>query len=218
MTEYISDHEHRRPAGGAGWSPRQDRDVEGDHLLMMHLLYVKGSGGRGAPGYRNGYASLDSLREVSGLPAWRVWELVDDLQELGLASCIWDSRASRAPAAPSSASAPGSASGDLRFLRCTQIGLTEAGHSYPPLREYHRLRTQRRWETSGLAPGRTRQRQTHPRRRYLASKTLQWKHRPSRAYHVYRPQAQAARRLGYLAVALGAVVLTLAIYVILALT
>lgn len=180
---------------------------------MMHLLYVKGS--KDTTASRGNYASLDSLREVSGLPAWRVWELVDDLQELGLVSCIWDSRSLRSPAP---ASAAGGASGDLRFLRCTQAGLTEAGRSYPPLLEYHRLRTQRRWETSGLATGRTRQRQAQPRRRYLESKTAQWKHRPAQAYHVYRPQAQAARRLVYLACALCTGILAVVIYLMLALT
>lgn len=207
MTESISDQGYRRPERGAGWSAETGRGaaVDGDHLLLMHLLYVRGSD-------RDGYASLDSLREVSGLPAWRVWELVDDLQDLGLVSCIWDSRVLRAP---SPASTSRETSGDLRFLRCTQAGLTEAGRSYPPLLEYHRLRTQRRWETAGLATGRTRQRQARPRRQYLASKTARWKHRPSRGYHVYRPQAQAARRLAYLACGLCAVILALAIYLIL---
>lgn len=217
MTEYISDHGYQRPGRGAGWSAKPDRSasVAGDHLLIMHLLHVRGSGKAGGEGSRKGHASLDSLRELSGLPAWRVWELVDDLQELGLVSCIWDSRTLRTP---SPASLSGGASGDLRFLRCTQAGLTETGHSYPPLLEYQRLRTQRRWESSGLAPGRTRQRQAQPRRRYLASKAAQWKRQPSRAYHLYRPQAQAARRLAYLACAFCAVILAAGIYLALALT
>lgn len=185
---------------------------------MMHLLYVRGSGARGAANSRSGYTSLDSLREVSGLPAWRVWELVDALQELGLVSCIWDSRARSSPSVPSPGSSAGGASGDLRFLRCTQAGLTEAGRSYPPLQEYHRLRAQRRWETSGLATGRSRQSPAYIRRQYLASKTAQWRHRPSQPYQIYRPQAQAARRLAYLAAVLGAGLLLLAIYLLLALT
>lgn len=177
----------------------------------MHLLYVRtpAKGGSGAES-REGYASLDSLREISGLPAWRVWELIDDLQELDLVSCIWDSRALRSP---SSTGVSGETSGDLRFLRCTQAGLTDEGRSHPPLLEYHRLREQRRWEAAGLTTGRTRQRRAQPRRRYPGS-SPPWTHRTSRGYHLYRPQVQAARRLAYLACVLVLLILLVLVIVL----
>lgn len=207
MTEYISDHGYRRP-GRAGRSAETNRGgapVDGDHLLIMHLLYVRtpNRGGSEAES-RNGYASLDSLREISRLPAWRVWELIEDLQELDLVDCIWDSRAARAPAPAGTGS--GETSGDLRFLRCTQAGLTAEGRSYPPLLEYHRLREQRRREAMSPATGRTRQRQTQPRRRYPVGRP-QWTRQPSRGYQVYRPRVQAARRLAYLVCALCVLIL-----------
>ena len=182
---------------------------------MMHLLYVRTTEKNGAAGtvFREGYASLDSLREVSGLPAWRVWELIEDLQELDLVSCIWDSRALRAP---SSTRAARETAGDLRFLRGTQAALTGEGRSYPPLLEYHRLREQRHWERPGLATGRTRQlqTQTRPRERRQTGRRLEQARQPSRGYHVYRPREQAARRLAYLACAFVLLILVAVVTVL----
>lgn len=138
MAEHAFDHE-QSPQGGNGESPEPagNASLSRDHLQMMSLIYTR-TAERGRPGTREGYASLDSLREASGLSARRVWEVVDHLQELDLVSCIWDSRALK----DSSSSAQDSQknSGDQRFLRGTQARLTDEGRSYPPLLEFRSQR------------------------------------------------------------------------------
>lgn len=209
--------------------------VSQDHLLLMHLLYVRrpeknaDSAARGAV-IREGYASLESLREVSGLPAWRVWELTEELQELGLVSCVWNSRALRSQ---SSAESPVETSGDSRFLRGTQVALTDRGHSYPPLLEYHSQRQQKSWEKP--RPVRERSERSQERSQERSSgihqsrqprqsagrwpaRRLEPLNQPSRAYHIYRPREQAARRLKYLACTFFLLILIAAIYLVLALT
>lgn len=217
LTEYASGHGYQRSASATNQraTPGRGAEVGGDHLLIMHLLYVRTTYAGPGSASRQGYASLDSLRGVSGLPAWRLWELIEDLQELDLVSCVWDSRASKAPA---SRQLSGESSDDLRFLRSTLAGLTAEGRSYPPLLEYHRMRDRGRWDTAGPAPGRTRRRQSLPRRPRYPGGKLRWTHRPARGYHLYRPQAQAVRRLAYLACLLFAILLATTVYVALALT
>lgn len=189
-----------------------------DHLLILHLLYTR-IAERGVDSrFREGYASLDSLREISRMPAWLVWELTEELQDLGLVNCVWNSRgldslSSRGLEEPSS---------ELRFLRGTQVGLTEEGRSYPPLLEYHQQRQQRRWEkpraSTSRDSGRSQPRPGNPSPGRRPARRLEPLNQPSRAYHVYCPREQAARRLVYLACAFSVLVLAAAIYLILTLT
>lgn len=206
MAEYVSEHRDRRAGGYTSHAPERgrhgDAPVDGDHLLMMHLLYVRTTqkGGQAGARVRNGYTSLDSLRQVSGLPAWRVWELIDGLQELDLVSCIWDSRVPRTPAPEQNA--------DGRFLHCTQVGLTAEGRSYPPLHDYHRLQDPSRRE-----PG---EGQRRPETGREPEREPRQERRPPQGYRVYRPQVRAARRLAVLACVFAVLVLTAAVAAILA--
>lgn len=194
--EYISDFGYKQAEDdtkGRSQLGESDTPVEEEHLLVIDLLYswVKSKSAR--PEFRRGYASLDTLREASELPAWRVWEIIDDLQELGLVSCIWDPRPLRVYSETSE---------DLRFLRCTQAGLTNKGLSYPPLLEYRRLRQHRRRKKLAAATDHIPQRQAPPRRpRYPRHKPGIMRHHP-REFNVHRPREQAVRRLAYLAGAL----------------
>lgn len=223
MSEHISDlsdHERRNSRDQAveHSDPGEgDEPVKEEHLLMMQLLYSPkaGKNGNAGPGHRESGASLDTLREASGLPAWQVWELVDDLQEWDLVNCIWDSRPLRAQ---SSTQVSGETSGDLRFLHCTQAELTDKGLSYPPLLEYHRQRRHRLWEKPAPAADLTHQRQAPPRRPRYSKHRPKIMQQPSRAYHIYKPREQAARRLAYLSVVLCVMILAAIALMVLALT
>lgn len=216
MTEYVSDQDHQGPRGGE--SQREaghDSGVDGDHLLLMHLLYAGTEDKGGGADYREGFASLDSLREASGLPAWRVWEIIDDLQELDLVTCIWVSGGLRSP---SSAGVSGETSSDLRFLRGTRAGLTPEGRSYPPLLEYRRQKQHRRREKPDSKIGQARHQQALPSRPRHPGRRPERIPQTSRGYQIYRPREQAARRLTYLACTLCLVLLTTTILLVLALT
>jgi hypothetical protein len=217
LEEYAADHgNHYRPAEAEG----PDEAVREDHLLLMHLLYTRRAEKRDETSHHEGYASLDSLREVSRMPAWRVWEVVEELQERNLVSCIWVSRGLRSP----SADASRETSSDLRFLRGTQSGLTSEGLSYPPLMEYHQTRQQRHWERPEPNPG---PRQSRPRRQQAPSPPRTPGHTGRKpgslsqapgGYHIYRPREQAARRLLYLVCLLCVVILAATALSVLALT
>jgi hypothetical protein len=221
LEEYAADHDYQ-PAEPRQTEPQpaepqpaetdsSDSAVREDHLLLMHLLYTGRAEKRGA-GYQEGYASLDSLREVSGLPAWRVWELIEELQERDLVSCIWVSRGLRSPSAEDSRET----SADLRFLRGTQAGLTSEGLSYPSLADYRGVRQQRRWERPDPKTGQARPRQASPPR--APSRKLERIPQASGGYHLYRPREQAARRLLYLVCLLCVIVLAAGTILVLAIT
>lgn len=224
MAEYIPDYGYGETKGESGEDKRPlPEPVEGEervgeeHLLIMHLLYARatGKGGGYIPGVREGYASLDTLREVSGLLARRVWEVVEELQELDLVDCVWDSRSLKSL---SSTRGSGETSGELRFLRGTQASLTNKGLSYPPLLEYRRLRLNRRWENPSPQKEHVDHRQSMPRPQRQPMRKLHIMQQPSQGYHLYRPREQAARRLAYLACALCVVLLATVVLVALALT
>jgi hypothetical protein len=206
VTEYVSDHDHQSPGNDEGdlHEPGYGARVDEDHLMLMHLLYAGTEDGGGDSDYREGFASLDSLREVSGLPAWKVWEIIEDLQELDLVTCIWVSGGLKSP---SSADVSGETSDDLRFMRGTRAGLTQDGRAYPPLLEYDRLRHRRRREKPDLGAARPRNRQSLPTRPRYASRKPERIPQASRGYHIYRPRERAARRLAYLVCALCFIIL-----------
>lgn len=186
----------------------------------MHLLYTRSvgkTGGSDPKGVKEGHASLESLRESSGMPAWLVWELTEELQELGFVSCVWDSRALRSPSSENSQT---ETSGEQRFLLGTQARLTDKGRSYPPLQEYSQQRQQRHWEKPKPTPSKSRQprpsRPSHSRQ--PAARKLEPMNQPSRAYHVYRPRERAARRLVYLSVIFSVAVLAVVIYLLITFT
>lgn len=204
VTEYVSDHDHQSPG-----SDEEDRHepgygarVDGDHLMLMHLLYAGTDDRGGDSDYREGFASLDSLREVSGLPAWKVWEIIEDLQELDLVTCIWVSGGLKSP---SSAGVSGETSADLRFMRGTRAGLTHDGRAYPPLLEYDKHHKPR--NSTNLGAAQNRSRQSLPTRPRYASRKPERIPQSSRGYQIYRPRERAARRLAYLVCALCFIIL-----------
>jgi hypothetical protein len=203
VTEYVSDHDHQSPGSDEEnrHEPGYGARVDDDHLMLMHLLYA--GTGDGDSDYREGFASLDSLREVSGLPAWKVWEIIEDLQELDLVTCIWVSGGLKSP---SSAGVSGETSADLRFMRGTRAGLTHDGRAYPPLLEYDRLRHRGRREKPDLSASQPRNRQSLPTRPRYASRRPEIS-QASRGYQIYRPRERAARRLAYLVCALCFIIL-----------
>lgn len=214
MAEYVSDYDHQSPDSDEEnrHEPGYGARVDNDHLMIMHLLYAGTEDKGGDSDYREGFASLDSLREVSGLPAWKVWEIIEDLQELDLVTCIWVSRGLKSP---SSAGVSGETSADLRFMRGTRAGLTHDGRAYPPLLEYDRLRHTRRREKPDLGAAQPRNRQALPTRPRYANRKPERIPQASRGYRIYRPREQAARRLAYLVCALCLVILVSSIVIIL---